>query len=615
MNKSSQREKVTLLAVKGPRGGARFDLDEKAIIGRDSHCDICIPGSEISREHAEIFRRQKEYIIRELDSKNGILVNGKQIEEKNLLRNDEICIGSSVFVFDPDFDVQDARYSGSSVFVSPPHDETIRIKLDSRDDTSPPMEDQSIALVSRLADLVTYNEGDLPSMLEALMTRIVMLFRADRGFIMLWDPVLEELQPFVTVSPEKSEIQVSRKIVRSAFYENTALLSSGGEIEDPRDAEKRKKLERSILAAPLPGRADNIGMIYVDRDGLDHYDLRSLMLLQAVARFIAHSVIQARLIDKITQKYQQNNGDNLIGETPTVASLKDRIKRLGPVDSSILILGETGTGKEVIARSLHNHGPRSRYPFVVVNCSAIPETLFESELFGYEKGAFTGATRLQRGKVEMAHGGTLFLDEIGDMSPAVQPKMLRFLQEKSFYRVGGTRLVRVDVRVIAATNRDLQKDISQGNFRSDLFYRLSVISLNVPPLRERREDVRLLAEYFLKMHSRRLNRRILGFSDDAVLKMEKYHWPGNVREMMNAIERAVILCPDKIIGSDYIVLQEVEPPVSQAGKSPGPLLEDVEKEHILKILKQCNWNQVRASSMLGIHRNTLRKKISDYNLL
>ena len=606
----------TLLAIKGPRTGARYQLEEHTTIGRSQECTIELPDNEVSRVHADIALQRKSYIIRDLDSKNGTLVNNKPIKEHALLSNDEIKIGSSTLIFDPDFDIQNARFSGSSVYVAAPLDETIEMRLDAKADTEPPLDDKGIALVRQLTDLLTQTTQELPALLHSLLSRLVSLFHADRGFIMLWDPVLRELQPVVTVSPGESQIAVNRKVINATFFEKTALLASGEEGDYFPYAEgKGENVTRSSISAPLFFEGEALGLVYIDRSGADHYDLRSLGLLQSIARLIAHSIQQSRYLEKILLKADQRLEGELLGNTPSMKELRVEIGRLASFDASVLIEGETGTGKELVARGLHEQGRRRDYPFVVVNCTAVPETLFESEVFGYERGAFTGATRLHRGKIEIAHGGTLFLDEIGDLSPALQPKLLRFLQEKNFYRIGGTKPIRVDVRVIAATNSDLKARVADGEFREDLYYRLSVVTFRMPPLRERKEDIRLIAEHYVKFYSERMKKSVFGISDDALMFLEKYSWPGNIRELMNAIERAIILCSGKIIKPEHLTLEPVAMRTAREEESPAKSLAEMEKNHIMRVLKQCEGNQVQAAKILGIHRNTLHKKLLEYDLV
>jgi len=296
----------------------------------------------------------------------------------------------------------------------------------------------------------------------------------------------------------------------------------------------------------------------------------------------------------------------LIGESAAIKEVLSMIYRVAPSSATVLITGESGTGKELVARTLHVASPRKNRRFVAVSCAAIPESLLESELFGYERGAFTGATKSKPGKFELADGGTLFLDEIGDLPLALQVKLLRVLQEKEVERLGSTLPRKVDVRIIAATNQDLREKVKEGSFREDLFYRINTINIHIPPLRERKKDILPLAEFFLRKFSREMRKDIKGFDREAKKALLSYQWPGNVRELINVVERAVVLSRKNIITADLLALEPL--------KSPFPTLEELEREHIKKAIELAGGNLTRASELLGIHRNTLRVKIKKYNL-
>ena len=328
----------------------------------------------------------------------------------------------------------------------------------------------------------------------------------------------------------------------------------------------------------------------------------------------------------------------LIGESPPMKQIQELIRRVAPTTGSVLITGENGTGKELVAQSLHAVSSRFQKSFIEVNCVAIPEELIESELFGHEKGAFTGATQLRRGKFDLANGGTLFLDEIGDMSVKTQAKILRILQEQKFERVGGSQTISVDVRIIAATNKDLKAEIQNGNFREDLFYRLNVIPFNVPPLRERAEDIPLLTEYFLREFSASHARALRVLTPDAMQVLKLYSWPGNVRELRNLIERIVILTPEseenQAISAASLLMNMQDEAFSMrmedegileggvlrlsssqaAGKNLRDARQEFEKEFILKTLKEHDWNISRAAQTLGIERSHLHRKIKSFGI-
>ncbi len=311
---------------------------------------------------------------------------------------------------------------------------------------------------------------------------------------------------------------------------------------------------------------------------------------------------------------------NVIGRSPAMERLLETVAQVAPTEATVLISGESGTGKEMIAGAIHFNSPRKDGPFVKINCAAITETLLESELFGHEKGAFTGAHRQREGRFRQAHRGSLFLDEISEMSLAMQVKLLRVLQEREIIRVGGEEVIKVDVRVIAATNKELLQEIQNGRFREDLYYRLNVVALTVPPLRERREDIPLLAQHFLKMFSEKNNKLIRGFTPQVMDGLVKYGWPGNVRELMNAVERGVVLAR-----SDYLDEEDLSFILGHAslpgeallgdGVPTGIPLDEVEKATILKTLEMAGGNKSEAARRLGITRRTLHKKLKQYGAM
>ncbi len=338
----------------------------------------------------------------------------------------------------------------------------------------------------------------------------------------------------------------------------------------------------------------------------------------AMERAMDHSQLKEenrRLRESLGGQFDRRN---LIGRSPAMEKLLETVAQVAPTEATVLISGESGTGKELIAGAIHFNSSRKEGPFVKVNCAAITETLLESELFGHEKGAFTGAHRRKEGRFRQAHTGSLFLDEVSEMSLAMQTKFLRVLQEREFTRVGGEESVSVDVRIIAATNKDLMTEIESRRFREDLFYRLNVVALHVPPLRDRPEDIPLLAQHFLEEFTEKNNRAVKGFAPQAMDRLLKYQWPGNVRELMNAVERMVVLS-----GSEYLHEEDLPAPIReiapQGEEVSGPVerladvpLEEVEKEAILNTLKSTGGNKSEAARRLGITRKTLHKKLKQY---
>jgi len=326
---------------------------------------------------------------------------------------------------------------------------------------------------------------------------------------------------------------------------------------------------------------------------------------------------QKNIIEIENRKRKDDN--LLIGETPKMVEIKDIISRVSSSKVNVLITGESGTGKEVVAKDIHKSSPVSNGPFVAINIGGIQENLLESELFGYEKGAFTGAVSRKIGMFELASGGTLFLDEIGDMPFSLQVKMLRVLQERKITRLGGTNLIPIDVRIISATNKDLEKAVEDGRFREDLFYRLNVVRIKIPPLRERREDIVLLAQNILNRLNQEMGRHITGFTVEALELIKNYSFYGNVRELENVLERAIIFADSPVITPDCLELRTSKKPknykeVENYSNSVGKTLDEIEKESIINALHRWEGNRTRASEELGIARRTLINKIAEYNL-
>jgi two-component system response regulator HydG len=319
------------------------------------------------------------------------------------------------------------------------------------------------------------------------------------------------------------------------------------------------------------------------------------------------------LKERLGQKF---DSQNMIGRSPLMAKLLDTVAQVAATEAIVLITGESGTGKEMIANAIHYNSPRKDAPFIKINCAALTESLLESELFGHEKGAFTGADKRREGKFRQADGGSIFLDEVSEMSAAMQVKLLRVLQEREITRVGGAEVIAVNVRVIAASNKDLKKEMEQKRFREDLFYRLNVVALNVPPLKDRKEDIPILAQYFLQMFATKNKKKISGFTPQSMENLVKYAWPGNVRELMNAVERAVVLSRLEYLDADELGLLMADSPnasgsdqLNLTGNMP---LDEVEKRSILEAVNACGGNKSEAARRLGITRKTLRKKLDKY---
>ena len=333
-----------------------------------------------------------------------------------------------------------------------------------------------------------------------------------------------------------------------------------------------------------------------------------------LSRLIRNAIEKRRLVTENIQLRQQIEDlllpDEVVGESPPIKKVMEMVNTVAKTDSTVMILGESGTGKELIARAIHSRSSRRYFPIITINCGAYPEGLLESELFGHEKGAFTGALYRRKGKLEMADKGTLFLDEIGNISEKMQMDLLRVIETKSFTRLGGDKTIDVDFRVISATNKDLEKAIKEGSFREDLYYRLNVFSIKLPPLRERRSDIPLLARYFLSKYAQSMNKNVVDFSPQAMEMFIGYDWPGNIREVRNVVERAMVVAQGSQIQVEDISFP-FPPPATPSG---GDSLEEVEKDQIMKILNQTNGNIAQAAEILKISRLTIYNKIEKYHL-
>ncbi len=381
---------------------------------------------------------------------------------------------------------------------------------------------------------------------------------------------------------------------------------------------------RSMCSLPLMTQRDILGTLHVASLSDDAFGADDVDLLGRVAQEVAVAVENAlafRRIGELNEKLKEEKlyleeeirtefqFEEIIGQSAAFRGVLQQVQTVGPTDSTVLIQGETGTGKELVARALHNVSRRNGSSFVKLNCAAIPTGLLESELFGHEKGAFTGAITQKIGRFELARHGTFFLDEIGEIPLELQPKLLRVLQEHEFERLGGVKTIQCNVRLIAATNRDLKRMVAEGNFRSDLYYRLNVFPITVPPLRERREDIPLLVRYFAQMFSRRMSRRIETIPSETMDVLARYYWPGNIRELQNLVERAVILSDGTVLRVPLTELdQQAAPPAARGAGT----LEEAEKEHILRALQEANWvvgGPNGAASRLGLKRTTLHSRM------
>jgi formate hydrogenlyase transcriptional activator len=447
----------------------------------------------------------------------------------------------------------------------------------------------------------------------------------------LHDPAASALCPHLLESPEpfplRRQMPASLPVGRGCplgrvWLTQQALVLPNDEAAagEPWYRQHAAQGVRSLCILPLTTARRRLGVLAWGSRRADGYAAPDVELLRQVAKLVAVAVENALAFDQIAELKEKlekekgyleeeiradHNFEAIVGESAALRRVLREVETVAPTDATVLIRGETGTGKELIARALHHLSPRQGRTFVKLNCAAIPTGLLESELFGHERGAFTGAISRRVGRFELAHQGTLFLDEVGDLPPELQPKLLRILQEQEFERLGGTTPIRVNVRLLAATHRDLERMVADGRFRGDLFYRLSVFPLLLPPLRERPEDVPRLVRHFTQRFARRMGRRIDTIPSEAMAALAQYPWPGNIRELENLIERAVILSPGPVL---RIPLGEVRPAAARPPAPAVPMtLAEAEREHVLDALRAANWvvgGPKGAAARLGLTRST-----------
>jgi transcriptional regulator with GAF, ATPase, and Fis domain len=629
-----------LAFVAGPLKDSAVELgDAEVSIGRDSSNSVRVADALLSRRHCVARREGAGFRLFDLESLNGTFVNGRPVREHALAHGDEISIGESRIVF-LSSDAEAPAQDSNPVELSERHmtaRSTVRLKVS---DALAPAEGagekaQALASVARDLTLLVKISTAINSVrgTEALQRELLRfvfeVVPAERGAILLLGEEGEAVSEFALEREGGSGVAVvvSRTVVRQVVEECEAFLCNDLVEGSGALSPESLKVSRisSLLCAPLVlfGRA--LGVIYLTAvDSSTHFDEDHLRLVSLISGLAAVSINNARHVEQIEGERDLLRAASrvehgMVGESAAMRKVYQLIARVAPTDSTVLIRGESGTGKELAAQALHQNGARRERPFIAINCAALTETLLESELFGHERGAFTGALAQKKGKLEVADGGTLFLDEVGEMAPVLQAKLLRVLQERTFERVGGTRTIRVDVRVVAATNRDLEEAVRAGAFRQDLYYRLNVVSFEMPPLRERREDVPLLASYFAAKYGAKFKRKVTGVTHAARECLTNYDWPGNVRELENALERAVVLgSTERILPEDLPeTVLEAEP---AAGSAAPPVtkyheaVREAKRQLITRALEQSSGGITEAARALGVHPNYLHRLIRNLNL-
>jgi Nif-specific regulatory protein len=641
-----------LEAVAGPLKGSIIPLpEEETSIGREPCNQISLLDAAVSRRHCVISRNAGQFKIQDLNSRNSTFVNGVPVTERDLASGDEIKIGNSLFVFVLP-EVEKARNISTSVEFDKAADldrtdagggSTIILRKQDarylRDLEIVPLENlhleniqaasrtvRDLNALLRISKAVNSVRG-LEPLEKQVLESIFEVAPADRAAILLCEHGMEDWTSVFGWDRRaglNQAVQVSRTIVSQVLSDGVAVLCNDLPATES-FSDTASILERrihSVLAVPLEVFDRIRGVIYLDASNPDaHFDENHLQLLTAIGSIAAAALDNARRMESLEQENRRLQDEislehNMVGDSPRMRDVYQFIARVAPRDITVMVFGESGTGKELVARAIHRTSGRANKPCVAINCAALAENLLESELFGHEKGAFTGAIQQKKGKLEIAEGGTVFLDEIGELAPLLQAKLLRVLQEREFERVGGTRTIKLDVRLITATNRDLEEEVKRGRFREDLFYRLNVVSLRMPALRERREDIPLLASYFAAKFSQRSNRPVLGVSPQARTCLTNYDWPGNVRELENAIERAVVLG-----SSDLILPEDLPEAVLEKAESAGATmtafhdaLRDAKKQLILNAFEQAQGSYTEAAKLLGLHPNYLHRLIRNLNM-
>jgi Nif-specific regulatory protein len=623
-----------LVAIAGPLAGRVFAVKEAELsIGRSTSNDLCIEDARLSRRHCVIRREAASLKITDLDSRNSTFVGGVPIKERLLEHGDRISIGGSVFLFLLHEDPTGAKGIQFAEEDWVP-DTTISLSpADARDSsTSRPLEatptdDRTVRDLEALVKIsaIVNVSSTLEDLERALLDSIFEVVPAERGTILLAGARPGEFNPIlgrVRSGNQQNPIAISRTVVNRVLTERVALLANG--LLEAAASERTESQEfgqlASVLCVPLGFRDDPRGVLYLDTcDPGARFNEKDLRLVTAVASVAALAVKNLQRVERLEDENDRLRADlahEMVGESPPLREIEKAIAKVASTSSTVLIRGESGTGKELAARAIHRLSPRARGPFTAINCAALTEALLESELFGHEKGAFTGAIAQKKGKLEVTDGGTLFLDEVGELAPALQAKLLRVLQEQEFERVGGTRPIKVDVRLIAATNKDLEEAIRDRSFRQDLYYRLNVVSLRMPALRERREDIPLLASYFVREYSAKVKRNVMGLSAEARACLLAYDWPGNVRELANAIERAVVLgSTDVVLPEDLPeTLLEAPPIAPSGGLGYHDAVREAKKQLILKALDEAGGSYVEAAKLLGMHANYLHRLVRNLDL-
>jgi len=600
------------LTVRSPDGKVRSVSLLKRItsIGRGPDNDVQLEDPGVPDSALHVTYDGTRYEVGSLGA--TFHVNGKKRDAHALSTGDVVRVGGTELTF-----AREDAPRAPPPPTAPPRQASRTSNPDSHTSELPGVPGRELVMLRRLTAFSERLLGlyDVERILEGLMDEAIEVTRADKGFLILMengDPRVKVARNVARENIEDAVEKLSDSIIAKVVKDQKPLI-----VADAVDAPEFKASEsvvnlrvHSVMCVPLMHKGDLFGVIYVGNDRLvNRFEPKSadmLTIFAAQASLVLHNAMLVNDLKldntELRRKLEDQRYGDIVGACQGMRDVYKRIDKIAPTDISVLITGETGTGKELIAREIHRRSPRLKGPFITINCGAIPENLLESELFGHVKGAFTGAVATKAGKFQAAIGGTLFLDEIGEMPLQLQVKLLRALQEKIVYKVGDNRGEPVDIRVVAATNKVLEEEVKRNAFREDLYYRLNVVTLKLPPLRERGEDVLVLGKFFLSKYSREFNSKARGFTPSATVAMRKYGWPGNIRELENRLKKAVVLADKPLLGPDDLDLkpENLEPimPLLQAK-------EEFQKRYINEVLARNNGNRTKTAKDLGVDPRTI----------
>ncbi|MFO0587564.1 MAG: sigma 54-interacting transcriptional regulator [Polyangiaceae bacterium] len=610
-------------AAGAPR--AHFVHKPVTTLGKGLGNDLSLQGAGVVEHHAQIVFDGRDFMLEEVGSQGDIAINGKKKRRARLVHGDRIQLGSV-----------EVSFSMFAEPVSPKKDDD-----EDDDDASESTGPKSIsAELAGVRKLFAFSEKliarrDLDQLLETMLDDVIDLTHADKGFLLLIEgaeaQAAEASRGAASVKVEgdrKLAIRAARNVRKEAITDVHGGISDSivrQVIESMRpvivsdaladttfgrsDSVIAMKLS-SVMCAPLLSQGQVIGALYVGNDKIKHLFERTQLELLSIFASQASLLLQnAMLLNglradkaKLVAELHDKRFGEIIGACPSMLEVFRKLQKVATTDISVLITGETGTGKELIAKEIHRRSPRQNGPFVTINCGAIPENLIESELFGHVKGAFTGAVASRPGKFQAADKGTLFLDEIGELPLNLQVKLLRALQERVVFRVGDSRPEKVDIRIVAATNRNLEEEIRVNNFREDLYYRLNVVNIWLPPLRDRGDDVMIIAKVLLSKYADELGSRVKGFSPAALASIKKHAWPGNIRQLENRIKKALVLCERTLLDPEDLDLgPSAETPIMPLEKAK----EDFQRRYVLEALERNNGNRTQTARDLGVDPRTI----------